>query len=76
MRRKPDIMELDHIRVTLFERDGEPWIKMTFVGTNGEETFVETELDCREFLVRLNVEEKSEEPPPLFGDPSKKKLLS
>lgn len=60
--RRASKMELDHLNVTLFERNGEPWIKFTFVGTDGEETEVETQLDCKCMVIRFNDDQPTPQP--------------
>lgn len=74
MKRPPDTAELKHVIVTLFEKDGDPWIQLKFVAKDGSESVVSTELDCREFRIRFNTddEEECDALAPWFGDPTKK----
>lgn len=62
---------LKQVIVTLFERDGEPFIRLLFIADNGEECDVETELDCRQFRINFN-REPDAELPKLPGKPDGK----
>ena len=54
--KRPD--GLKYVIVTLFERDGEPWIRLLFVTHDGGSETVETELDCRQFRINFDDEPK------------------
>lgn len=51
---------LKQVIVTLFERNGEPFIRLLFIADNGEQCDVEEQLDCRQF--RINFTDEPEQP--------------
>lgn len=59
---------LKQVIVTLFERDGEPFIRLLFIADNGEECDVTTELDVRRFTINFT-DEPDTELPKLPGKP-------
>lgn len=47
---------LKQVIVTLFERNGNPFIRLLFIADNGEQCDVTTQLDCRQFRINFDAE--------------------
>lgn len=60
---KPPANSLKHVIVTLFERNGKPYIRLLFVANDGEASNVETELDCKSFRINFMEDEPKQLPP-------------